>query len=169
MQQYRAELSETKNVLETLQTYSTPGQFKHFRYSTEEIIAQQHRFETLQEMNLLTSILSELNRTAAYLMTAEAVLPPKHPWIQEMKQVRDSLLPRLADKKQRTSSGFSYHIQQQLGALQKTYRQIYLDLHKQARLGAEDHEQKMRLLQDARFIRLKKIGADGAYAAATIR
>ncbi|MCK5524979.1 MAG: hypothetical protein KAI83_17770 [Thiomargarita sp.] len=157
MQQYRAELSETKNVLETLQTYSTPGQFKHFRYSTEEIIAQRQRFETLQEINLLTSILSELNRTAAYLMTAEAVLPPEHPWIQEMKQVRNSLLPRLADKKQLSSSGFSYHIQQQLGTLQKTYRQIYLDLHKQARLGAEDYEQKMRLLQEARFIRLKKL------------
>lgn len=157
IQKYRAQLSQTKNFLETLQAYSVPGQFKNFRYSAEEVVAQRQGFEILEEVNLLTSILRELNQTAAYLMTAEAVLPLEHAWIQEMKQVRANLLPRLADKKQRDSSGFSYHIQQQLGALQKTYRQIYLDLHKEARLGAEAHEQKMRLSQDARLIRLKKL------------
>jgi len=157
MQDYRAQFSQSKHFLETLQSYSTPGQFKHFRYSAEEVTAQQRSFEMLQEVNLLMSILRDLNPATAYLMTAEAVLPTAHPWVQELKSVRDSLLLHLKDKTKRAASGFSYHIQQELGALQKHYRQIYLDLHQHARLGAEEHKQKVRLSQNAHFIGLKKL------------
>ncbi|MDM8560893.1 DUF6079 family protein [Candidatus Parabeggiatoa sp. HSG14] len=157
IQHYKKQLTQTKHFLETLQTYSTPNQFKNFRYSVEEVTTQQNGFEILQEITVLYTILRELNPATAYLMAAEAVLPPKHGWIQEMKKVRDSLLPKLTDKAQRTSNGFSYHIQQKLGTLQQTYRQIYLNAHQQAKLGENEHEEKQLLLYDIRLTQLKEL------------
>jgi predicted ATPase len=157
LENYRGRLSESKHFLETLHTYATPAHFKNFRYTAEEVTAQLGGFEALEEISQLQSILQDLNTATAYLMTAEVVLPPDHDWVIEMKKVRDNLLPRLTDKTQRASSGFSYHTQQELGALQKDYRQIYLDLHQQAKLGATESEEKKQLLQDARLAQLKKL------------
>jgi len=157
MQHYQKRLADCKAFLETLQAYSTPGQFKNFRYSLDKVTAQRSGFETLQELNQLQSILRELNTATAYLMAAEAMLPPEHDWVQDMKATRAELLPRMKDSSQRASSGFSYHIQQQLGILQKNYRQLYLDLHQQARLGAAEHEDKKKLLRDARLTQLKQL------------
>ncbi len=154
---YRKQLAQTKHFLEGLQAYSTPSQFKNFRHTVEDVTIQQKGFETLQEFNHLQSILKELSTASAYLMAAEAVLPPEHDWIKDMKKAREDLLPRLRDKKQRSTSGFSYHRQQELGVLQNNYREIYLDLHEQARLGADETEEKKRLLEDNRLSQLKKL------------
>jgi hypothetical protein len=72
-----------------------------------------------------------------------------------MKPVRDNLKSRLMDKTQRASSGFTYHIQQQQSALQKSYRQVYFDLHQQARLGSRRIKRKP--VRDARLIQLKQL------------
>jgi len=157
IQAYQDNFSEAKRFLETLQAYRSPGQFKNFRYSSTEVTAQQAHFESLEEVKQLQSILSELNQAATYLITAESMLPADDGWIVAMKQEREALLSRLADKTERAKSGFSYHLQQQLGTLQQTYRQIYLGLHKQARLGKEEDEEKQALLMDARLKALKKL------------
>jgi hypothetical protein len=157
IQAYRDNFSEARSFLESLQAYSSPGQFKNFRYSSTEVTAQLALFDLLEEVKLLQSILSELNQAATYLITAESILPADDGWIVEMKKQRKMLLSRLADKTERAKSGFSYHLQQSLGTLQQTYRQIYLGLHKQARLDKEEDEEKQALLMDARFIALKNL------------
>jgi len=157
LQQYQKQLTETKRFLESLRAYSTPAQFKNFSVPVEKIAAYQSGFETLADFNELQTILRELNEASAYLMAAEAVLPPEQGWIQEMRKVRESLLPRLADAKQRANKGLTYQIQQQLGTLQQTYRQIYRTAHQQARLNAEEAEEKQALLCDTRLLQLKKL------------
>ncbi len=57
----------------------------------------------------------------------------------------------------RDSKGLTYQIQQQLGTLQQTYRQIYRTAHQQARLNAEEAEEKQALLCDTRLLQLKKL------------
>ena len=83
--------------------------------------------------------MTDLSQTVAYLTAAEAILPPQHQWLVDMNQVRTKIIANLSDVRHRNNTGFSYHTQQQLSALQKTYLQAYLHLHHQARLGeAED-------------------------------
>jgi len=153
IENYRVQLAKTKQFLETLHSYSTAAHFKHFRYTLEEVTAQG--FESLKEIEQLQNLLQDLKTATAYLMTAEVVLPSEHDWVFEMKKLREHLLPRL--KTQRTTTGFSYHTQQELGILQKSYRQIYLDLHQQGRLGATETDEKNQLLQDVRLDQLKKL------------
>ena len=157
IQAYRDKFSQARSFLESLQAYNSPGQFKNFRYSSTEVTAQQQHFDSLEEVKLLQSILNELNQAATYLITAESILPAEDGWVVEMKKQRKALLSSLADKKERSKDGFSYHLQQSLGTLQQTYRQIYLGLHKQARLGKEEDEEKQAFLMDARLNALKKL------------
>ena len=156
-QHYQQRLHQLQQFLESLLAYSTPGQFKNFRYSLEKITEQRSCFDTLQALQQLQTIIRDLNPATAYLMAAEAVLPPEHDWVPNLKVTRDKLLSRLMDTSQRASSGFSYHLQQQLSALQKTYRRLYSDLHQQARLSVAEHEIKIRLLQDDRLKQLKQL------------
>lgn len=156
-QHYQQRLHQLQQFLESLLAYSTPGQFKNFRYSLEKITEQRSGFDTLQALQQLQTIIRDLNPATAYLMAAEAVLPPEHDWVPNLKVTRDKLLSRLMDTSQRASSGFSYHLQQQLSALQKTYRRLYSDLHQQARLSVAEHEIKIRLLQDDRLKQLKQL------------
>jgi hypothetical protein len=156
-QHYRDGLAETKSFLESLQAYSTPLKFKNFRYTAGEVTAQWSGLKILQNVTQLTTVLTNLSPSVAYLMTAEATLVPQHLWHSEKNQVRDRLLSSLSDVRQRNSTGFSYHAQQQLSALQKTYIRAYFNLHQQARLGAQEDQNKQALLQDKRLLNLKKL------------
>ncbi len=156
-QHYREGLAETKTFLESLQAYSTPLKFKNFRYTAGEVTAQWSGLKILQNITQLMTVLTDLSQPAAYLTAAEATLPSQHNWLAEMNQMRDTLLRGLSDVRQRNSTGFSYHAQQQLNNLQKNYSKAYLHLHKRARLGAEEEKNKQRLLSDKRLFNLKKL------------
>ncbi len=157
MQHYRDGLTETKTFLESLPAYSTPLKFKNFRYTAGFVTAQWSGLKILQNITHLIAILADFSQPVAYLTAAEASLPPQHPWLSETNQVRETLLSRLGDVRQRNQPGFSYHAQQQLTALQKAYIKAYFNLHQPARLGADDGQAKQRLLRDKRLLNLKKL------------
>ncbi|MDM8558356.1 DUF6079 family protein [Candidatus Parabeggiatoa sp. HSG14] len=157
MQHYWESLAQIKSFLETLQAYSTPLKFKNFRYNAEEVIAHKNSLILLQDINHLQTMLTILNPTITYLTAAESALSPQHAWLLEVNQVRDDLLAKLNDIQQRNSSGFSYHIQQQLNILQNNYIIAYLALHQQARLRESEEKTKQVLLNDNRLKNLKKL------------
>jgi hypothetical protein len=160
-QHYRTGLAEIKTFLETLQAYSTPLKFKNFKYTAGAVTAQWSGLKILQNLNQLIGILSDLNPSIAYLTTAEATLPPQHNWRIQMSQVRDKLHTQISDIRQRNQTGFSYHAQQQLNALQKSYITAYIYLHQQARLGTNEEAAKQSLIKDKRLFNLKKLAKIG--------
>ncbi len=160
-QHYRSGLAETKTFLESLQAYSTPLKFKNFKYTAGEVTAQWSGLQILQNLNQLMGILTDLNPSVAYMTAAEATLPPQHSWRTELSLVREKLLSHTSDIRQRNRTGFSYHAQQQLNALQKSYITAYLYLHQQARLGADEEEAKRSLINDKRLFNLKKLARIG--------
>ncbi|MDM8563736.1 DUF6079 family protein, partial [Candidatus Marithioploca araucensis] len=157
MQYYRENLAQTKTFLESLQSYSTAFKFKNFRYTAGEVTAQWSGLKILQNVTHLQTLLIELSQPIAYLTAAEAALPPQQRWHGEMQQVRETLLSQLSDVRQRNNTGFSYHAQQQLNGLQKSYAKTYFHLHQQARLGAKEEKVKQQLLGDKRLLTLKKL------------
>ncbi|MCK5523231.1 MAG: hypothetical protein KAI83_08875 [Thiomargarita sp.] len=157
MQYYRDNLAQTKTFLESLQSYSTAFKFKNFRYTAGEVTAQWSGLKILKNVTHLQTLLIELSQPIAYLTAAEAALPPQQRWHGEMQQVRETFLSQLSDVRQRNNTGFSYHAQQQLNGLQKSYAKTYFHLHQQARLGAREEKVKRQLLGDKRLLNLKKI------------
>jgi len=157
MQHYRDGLGESKTFLESLTAYSTPLQFKNFRYTASFVTTQWSGLKILRNISHLMTLLAQISPVIAYMTAAEATLPPEHPWHIEMNQVREGLLSQLGDVRQRNHPGFSYQAHQQLTILQPAYIQAYFNLHQHTRLGANEAKAQQALLHDKRLLNLKKL------------
>jgi hypothetical protein len=155
--EFRRRLADGKAFLESLQGYSSPGKLKNFRFSAQEVRNRQGGLQTLDEIEALGELTSELGSLASYLSTAEALLPVDHPWLKQMREVRDVIQSELLDSEKRSQAGFRRQTVQKLAALKQGYIQEYGALHGQARLGANDTSKKERLLGDGRLDSLKRL------------
>ena len=153
----RAKLEETKTFLESLQAYTTTGKLKNFRYDASEVTAYQKGLESLAGIKSLEELVKDLGGTAAYLSTAEAVLPAGHEWIDTMKTARDDILTQISDPAKRSATAFRQQAQIKLSDLKKAYLLAYLSLHAKARLGVNEDKRKTHLMGDARLKNLQKL------------
>ena len=151
----RWKLDATKGFLESLQSYSSPGKLKNFPYSRQEVDAQTAGRDALQEVEALHALVGDLGTAALYLSAAEAVLPPNHVWVEEMKPLREDLVAQVLDPAQRSVAGFRQQAQRKLGDLKRAYIDAYLALHTRARLGVNDDKRRRQLLGDERLRRVK--------------
>ena len=151
----RRKLDATKGFLESLQSYSSPGKLKNFPYSRQEVDAQTAGRDALLEVEALQALVGDLGAAALYLSAAEAVLPPNHVWVEEMKPLREDLVAQVLDPAQRSVTGFRQQAQRKLGDLKRAYIDAYLALHTRARLGVNDDKRRRQLLGDERLRRVK--------------
>jgi len=152
-----AKLTETKGFLESLQAFTTTGKLKNFRYGASDVTNHRQGLDTLSEMQSLKELVEELNSTASYLSTAEAVLPADHQLIHEMKSARDEVFDQIADPAKRSAPSFRQQAQRKLGELKKAYVQAYLGLHAKARLGVNEDRRKAQLMGSQRLQELQKL------------
>jgi len=153
----RSLLDETKNFLESLQAYKTPGKLKNFRYDAQAVKSHQGGIDSLSEIESLQELVTDLGSTASFLSTAEAVLQADHEWVDRMKTARDEVLAQLADPAKRGKGTFRQQTQRKLADLKKTYVQIYLGMHTKARLGINEDKRKTGLMSDDRLKVLQKL------------
>ncbi|MEL7493405.1 MAG: DUF6079 family protein [Cyanobacteria bacterium J06554_11] len=156
-EEFRKRLTDGKAFLESLQGYTSPGKLKNFRYSTKEVKNRRGALQTLDEIESLSELISELGSLASYLSTAEALLPMDHAWLKEMRQVREGVQLELLNGERRNQAGFRQQTVQKLSALKQGYIQNYLDIHTRARLGGNEAHRKDQLLQDGRIESLKRL------------
>ncbi|MBI4830792.1 MAG: ATP-binding protein, partial [Candidatus Lindowbacteria bacterium] len=154
---YDSYLDGAKVFLESLQAYNTPGKFKNFRYSPDEIKAQSAGFKALEEVESLNRLAIDLAPVASYLFNAEAVLPSDHQWLVRMKTIRDEAVAQITDPHKRIEQAFRQQTQRKLSELKKAYVSSYITLHTKARLGVNDDRKKASLLHDERLEQLKKL------------
>ncbi len=153
----RARLDGTKTFLESLQAYTTTGKLKNFRYDASEVTAHRDGLNSLAEIKALEELVVDLGSTAAYLSTAEAVLPTGHEWIDKMKTERDEVLAQICDPAKRSATAFRQQTQRRLGDLKKAYLPAYLAMHVKARLGVNEDKRKAQLMCDERLKDLQKL------------
>ncbi len=152
-----AKLDETKTFLESLQAYTTTGKLKNFRYDATEVNGHREGLAALTEIKSLEELVADLGATAAYLSTAEAVLPTGHDWIGKMKAVKDDTLTRIVDPEKRRAAAFRQQTQRKLVELKKSFLTVYLSMHAKARLGVKEDKIKARLMGDERLKDLQKL------------
>jgi hypothetical protein len=152
-EQYKQQLTDTKNFLEGLQAY--------FRHGVEDVRAHRVGLEQLSEIKKLQQAVDELNGLANYLSKAEAVLPLMHKevegWQGRLKAVRADLIGALGDAKRRSKSGFQSKSINQLAELKNEYIRIYSGLYALARLTINEDKRKAALLNDSRINQLQAL------------
>ena len=160
-EQYKQQLSETKNFLESLQAYNSTGKLKNFRYSAEEVRSQKVGLDQLQAIEQLQQLVEELSGLANYLSKAEEVLPIEHEevsgWQERIKATRLDVLQALSNKEQRSKSNFRSQSISSLTELKNEYIRIYSGLYAQARLTISEDKKKALLLNDSRIEQLQAL------------
>lgn len=160
-EQYKQQLVETKNFLESLQAYNSTGKLKNFRYSADEVRAHKTGLEQLAAIEQLQQVVEELSNLANYLSKAEAVLPIAHAdvegWQGRLKTIRADLLEALGDASKRVKPGFQSRAINQLADLKNEYIRIYAGLFAKARLTVNEDKRKRELLNDARIEQLQAL------------
>lgn len=152
-----AKLDGTKTFLESLQTYTSPGKLKNFRYDAQEVTGHREGLKALEEIESMQELVTDLGSTASYLSTAEAVLPTGYAWIEKMKASRDEVLGQIGDPAKRGATTFRQQTQRRLADLKKGYLQAYLGMHAKARLGVNEDKRKAQIMADDRLKDLQKL------------
>lgn len=150
-------LEEAKIFFESLQAYSTPGKLKNFRYSAPEVIAHEKAVKSLGALDALREFVIDHGPMAAWLSTAEAVLPAEHDWVDRMKVSRQDILDALKQAELTALATQSQGIGSKLQKLKKDYTIAYVGLHTKARLGLNEDKRKISLLNDSRLQTLFKL------------
>lgn len=156
-EQQRQQLDDLKSFLESLQAFNTPGKLKNFSRTITEIQAQTANLDVVKQIEQLNGLVVELTPLTGYLTTAAAVLPPQDPWRTQMETVRAEWRAKLLDPAARSAGDFRQKISRALQKAKEDYKSAYFDLHKKARLGANEDSKKKELLRDSRLERLKKL------------
>ena len=156
-EEFRKRLLDSKAFLESLQGYNSPGKLKNFRFGSQEVKNRQGGLQTLDEIEALSDLTSELGSLASYLSTAEALLPIDHAWLKQMREVREGIQAELLDSEKRNRAGFRQKTVQKLSKLKQAYIQTYVEMHSQARLGSNDTEKQQQLRQDGRLDALRRL------------
>ncbi len=160
-EQYKQQLSKTKDFLESLQAYNTTGKLKNFRYTAEEVRSHKTGLNQLAAIGQLQQVVEELSNLANYLSKAEAVLPIAHAdvgdWQGRLKAVRAELIEALGDDSKRLKSGFQSKAINQLADLKNEYIRIYSGLFAKARLTVNEDKCKRELLNDSRIEQLQAL------------
>lgn len=157
IQKLRTKLDATKAFLESLQAFDKPGKLKNFRYDAAEINGHRDGLRTLKEIESFQELVADLGTKAAYLTTAEMVLPAGHEWTDQVKAAKEDIFVQISDPLKRGEATFRQQAVRRLSDLKKAYIHAYLVLHSKARLGVDADKRKAQLTGDERLKNLQKL------------
>ena len=157
--EYQTRLSAAKTFLESAQSYNVPGKLKNF--SADVIAIDQHRsaLSTLNELEAIKALVTELAPLANYCSQAALALPVGHAWAETMNIRQSEIIAQLKSPSKRSAPGFRQQALQALNQLKKEYQTIYTNLHIKARLGLQDDQRKAKLLKDMRLDQLRRLAS----------
>lgn len=151
-------LDGTKEFLESVRPFNTPGKFKNFKHGSAQIQQLGAGLEDFSALQTLREIArGELGVTASYLATAAAVMPDDHPWAAKAESARGSVLSQLHDREAWDDYSVRVRVGAQLRELKQEYIKEYVRLHARATLGASDDDRREKLLSDGRIVRLARL------------
>ncbi len=150
-------LRKTKEFLEGLGRYNTPGKLRNLQMATADVeIALDDRRKALRAKDVL-DVMGQLQPLTAYLGAAEALLPEELEWPKQAARARHELLGEI----RRLANGegvvdlFAWRTR--LDALRKEYMEIYGKLHSRQVLGPADDERRAQLLRDNHVKQMKEL------------
>ncbi len=157
------DLARTKNFLETVQTFNTPGKLKNFRPEARDVRSHKAAIRALDEAESAQRLALELAPAETYFAAAETALshsgPPSEEWTRRMQTARKEILADLANRSTQDTAAVRRRVLSTLDDLKRDYIERYLALHTKARLGVNDDRRRTALLRDERFARLDTLSA----------
>jgi len=150
-------IEDTKNFLESLQGFSTPGKLKNFSSTPAQINAHEKTLELLNKLVELRDFALDKSALTSWLIGAENALPEEHEWVDRMRATRKDILDLINKGDLAAITKDSHSIASRLQKLKNDFTQIYVESHTKARLSLHDDKRKATLLNDPRLQILLKL------------
>ncbi|KGX84852.1 DUF6079 family protein [Pontibacillus litoralis] len=147
----REKLNDFKGFLEGLQIYNTKAKMQNLKYSVDEIEKQKATYDRLQQLKELKEKSIDYTNKLNYLMTVQSQLPREHKWHDDLETVLSDLIYALKEGHTTVSH------EKSLDKLKKEYIDLYLKLHNENRLNANEDNRKSALINDHRHKALKNL------------
>lgn len=157
--EFLSRIAAAKDFLETVQAFNTPGKLKNFNLEVPAIQQHQAALDTLNEVEAIQSLVTDLNPLANYCSQAALALPSEHVWVEKVHDLQVQHIAQLKSPAKRSQPGFRQQVTQSLNQLKREYQNLYMGLHTKARLNLTDDRRKAALLQDKRLEQLRKLAA----------
>ena len=152
-----ADLDASKDFIESLQVYSSPGKLKNFRYSVDEVKSYKKSIALIEDIEILKEFAVSQSTIISWLSTAEGTLPKEHDWIDRLHAARQDILDLLQRTTPQEIKKQSQTIDSTLKELKKEFIKTYSDMHTRSRLGVNDDKRKAKLMTDYRLQTLQKL------------
>ncbi len=153
-QTWRKALEEYRELLQTAERLNTPGRLRQFSLSISDVRTKLKGREALQKLSQMREVFQALQSHLNYLTRAELRLPSGHAWQVEAGQIKQEQIGWLRDPKMRSDPSLYARLNGGLGNLHSAYVEVYLQLHKTARLDRAGDDRKRSLTQDPRWRQL---------------
>lgn len=150
-------LRKTKEFLEQLARFDTPGKLRNLTITLEEAEkALSYRDKALLARQVLETI-DQLRQQTAYLSEASAVLPDTRPWASKAETARQELLTEVRRLAKGEGQLDIPAWRRRLENLRGEYLEAYSELHRHSVLGPSELDQRARLLHDQQLEQLQEL------------
>lgn len=158
-------LDKAKGFFESIKIYSSSGKMKNFRHGVSEIKSHEQAMKTIKNLSILQKFVNAHSADMAWLKSAEvgsvAELIVLSDWRKKLQTECEAAIAKIKKELEQAepqTSRLSNEIRPMLNSLKSQYINIYMQLHKKARLNINEDKRKIEFLQDPRFITLNKLG-----------
>lgn len=151
------QIDATKDFLESLQAFNTPGKLKNFKYSADDINKHKPGIALLESVDQLKQFADSLADYTSYLSSAEGILPEGNEWREKSRAFKENIRADVLKPENRSSKDFRKKTLDALKKLKQEYIDIYLQLYKHSRLDLEQDKRKKTLVSDVRMDHLNAL------------
>jgi len=162
-------MTATKDFLDSLQAYKSPGQLKNFSLPESEVGAKSEGLKALEKVEGLEKAVSDLTLLAGYIEQAKMASVADDPWVSEAEGVISECAERIATAGGEIDASTRQDLLRKLGECKDKYANRYADLHASARLDQSHDKRKARLLSDTRFKTLDSLATIDLLPVAQLR
>ncbi len=141
-----------KQLLEELNKFNTVGKLRNFRMTKQDVEAALEDRNSIQRIEELVKLVSDLQPVTSYLAVAQANLLLDHAWSEKAANTRQNMIDTIrkfggGDQEKISSQA----LMKEVDALKKEYIKVYSDFHRNLILGAKDDDRRRKLYDDPRL------------------
>jgi energy-coupling factor transporter ATP-binding protein EcfA2 len=162
-------MTATKDFLDSVQAYKSPGQLKNFSLSESEVSSKSEGLKAMEKVEGLEKAVGDLTLLASYIEQAKMASVADDSWVSEADGVMGECTERIAAAGGEIDAATRRDLLRKLGDCKDRYATRYADLHARGRLDQAHDKRKAKLLSDTRFRMLDSLATIDLLPVAQLR
>jgi hypothetical protein len=139
-------LRKTKDFLDSLSKYNTPGKFKRFTLPSDDFEQYHHALVELDAINMINKTMLDIQKLVNYIDLVSNGLPADNEWVASIQDIKNDFQNKFSSFSMQSFTQYLDALNKDLSAKKEEYINLYTQLHNKYRLNAEQDEYKKRII-----------------------